>query len=345
MRRYLDDPATSAFSLEAEDVLEGGPTRVRDGAGEVAVLEHVLDPKVFDCDEGVSVHVLPGRFVRVILTLAGDLEVLLGGLLGRLTTAVGPLLASSALALRAPEFLPSPLEASRVFDGVAIGIRDEMDKAHVQPDRRTVPLLGRVTEVADDEDVPVAIGPEYEVGGLGGAFERTVPFDLEAASELLRNSQTSRIGVEVHVPSRSVLTKLYRVPAVGALEAREADLASALLTMKETLECLIQPVRERLYGGLRHMLAAPALEAVREIVAAEKRARLVVVSIEHFEHLVVKTAAFGQTGEEQSVLVVIEEKPVLEGLVHLLVLLDTRAPHNGYSSSRLKATTLNLSFM
>ena len=61
----------------------------------MAVLEHVLDSEVFDGDEGVGVHVLPSRLVRVVLALAGDLEVLLevllGGLLGSFSAAVGPL--------------------------------------------------------------------------------------------------------------------------------------------------------------------------------------------------------------------------------------------------------------
>jgi hypothetical protein len=55
----------------------------------MAVLEHVLDSEVFDGDEGVGVHVLPSRLVHVVLALAGDLEVLLGGLLGSFSAAVG----------------------------------------------------------------------------------------------------------------------------------------------------------------------------------------------------------------------------------------------------------------
>lgn len=43
---------------------------VRAGASKVVVLEHVLDPQVLDCDEGVAVNVRPGDLVRVILALA-----------------------------------------------------------------------------------------------------------------------------------------------------------------------------------------------------------------------------------------------------------------------------------
>jgi hypothetical protein len=55
----------------------------------VAVFEHVLDSEIFYSNEGVGVDVPPSRLVRVILTLAGDLEVLFGRLLGRFAAAVG----------------------------------------------------------------------------------------------------------------------------------------------------------------------------------------------------------------------------------------------------------------
>jgi hypothetical protein len=68
-------------------------------------LEHVLDPEIFDSDEGVALNLLPSRLVGVVLTLAGDLEMLLG----RFAAAVGTLLPSGALALRSPQSLGAPL--------------------------------------------------------------------------------------------------------------------------------------------------------------------------------------------------------------------------------------------
>jgi hypothetical protein len=56
------------------------------------------------------------------------------------------------------------------------------------------------------------------------------------------------------------------------------------------------------------------------------------MSLEHLQHLVVNKAAFGQTGKEPFVLGAVGEEPVLEGLVHMPVLLDIGTPHNGYSS-------------
>ena len=54
----------------------------------MAVFEHVLDPEIFNGDESVGVNVPPSRLVRVVPTLAGDLEMLSGRLFGRFAVAV-----------------------------------------------------------------------------------------------------------------------------------------------------------------------------------------------------------------------------------------------------------------
>lgn len=102
------------------------------------------------------------------------------------------------------------------------------------------------------------------MSGLRGAFERTMPFDLEEAPELVRDPQPPRGGIEIHVPPRAVLPKPYRMPAVGPLEAGEARLLPELTTAEETLEGLIEAVGECLHRVLRTVLAAASLEAVRQ---------------------------------------------------------------------------------
>lgn len=317
MRRYFDYSATGAFSLEAEDVLESGPTRVGDGLREVAVLEHVLAPKVLDGNKGVSVNVLAGRLVGVVLTLAGDLEVPPRRLSRRLTLAGGTLLATRRLALRPTELLLRLLEAARVFDGVPVGVRDEVSEPHVEADGGTVPLLWRFSEVADDENIPMTVGSKDEVSGPWSTFERAVLLDLYAAAELLWNSQPAGIGVEVHVPARAVLTELYRVPSIGALEAREADLPPEFLTVKEPLEGFAEPVGESLYRGLRNMLPAASLEPICEVIAAKELAGLLAMTFDHFQHLVVKTAAFRQTRKEHPALNATRIQAVFKRFAHV----------------------------
>jgi hypothetical protein len=50
----------------------------------------------------------------------------------------------------------------------------------------------------------------------------------------------------------------------------------------------VEPVIKRLYRALRDMLAATPLETERQTEVAEKRARFLVMSLDQFEHLVVK---------------------------------------------------------
>jgi hypothetical protein len=68
------------------------------------------------------------------------------------------------------------------------------------------------------------------------------------------------------------------------------------------LEGSVKTVGERLHRGLRDVRTASPLETVAQLVAAEELARALVMFLDHFEHLVVQTAAFGQTGEEQIAL-------------------------------------------
>src|SRR5215213_9532744 len=93
--------------------------------------------------------------------------------------------------------------------------------------------------------------------------------DLEASPELLGDSELTRIWIDIHVSPRAVLSKMYRVPALRALEAREADPLPELATMEETLEGSIQTVGESLYRTLRDVLrvraSAASLESTHEV--------------------------------------------------------------------------------
>jgi hypothetical protein len=237
-RRYSDDSHPSMLGFEREYIDESRPTRIGDGAGEMPVFEQVLDPEILNSNESVALNVVPSRLVRVILTLAGDLEVLLGGLFRRLVAAVGSLLAPRALSLRPPQSLGGPLQTAWVLDGLAFRVEEQVSKANVQPNSRPVAFVGCVPKVADDQDVPMSVSTIDQMSGLWGTFERTVLIDRQAASELLRDSQPSRIRVEVYVPPRPVLSKPNRMLAPGSLEARETHLLSKLATAEKRLRAL-----------------------------------------------------------------------------------------------------------
>jgi hypothetical protein len=114
-----------------------------------------------------------------------------------------------------------------------------------------------------------------------------VLLDLQRASELLRDSELVCIRVEEHIPPPAVLPQMYRVPAIGALKARETNLLPKFLAVKEALERLIESVCKGLYGALWDVLRAGAsaapLEAVGEVIAAKKPTRFLVMSFEQLK--------------------------------------------------------------
>ena len=349
-RRHFANPYSSFLRFEYEDVLESIPTRVRDGASKVAVLEHILDSQVLNRDEGVPIHVVPRRLVRVVLALAGYSEVDLRRLSSRLAPAARAFLSTRRLALRPPEFLRRPHEAARVLDNVAIRVGDEVREANVKADASTIPFLRCISEIADDEDIPVPVGAIDEVSGFGTTFELPVLLDLEAATELLGNPQPpgSFAGVEEHVSSAPVLTNRNAMPAVSGFEARKANLLTKLFAVKKSLESLVESAREGLNGRLGDVLRAGAtatsFEPIREVVATKELACLVIMSLDHLQHLVVKLAAFRQAREEHRVLGAVDEKPVLESLVHCPGDTANRDSAQRVFIRQLKQAVLNPSF-
>lgn len=291
MRRYFNNSATSFFRFATEEVLEGTPTRIGNSLSKMVILEHIGNPQVFHGNKGVNVDVMSGRLMGMVFPLAGDPEVLLRRLLGRFALTVGTLLPPGCLALRPTKFFLSALETTRILDRVSIGVRDKVFEANVQTNTGAGPLLGSVSEIANDEDVPMTVGPKNKVSGFGSPFKRAVLLDLKKTSELLRSPEPSSIRVKVHIPPKAVLPKLYRMPAVRAFEARKADLLSKLFTVKELLESFVQPVRKSLDRSLRNMFTTASLETGLEIVSVKKLTGFIVVSLDHFQHLIVEMAA------------------------------------------------------
>jgi hypothetical protein len=282
------------------------------------VVDQATDVKVFDHDKGVAINVRPRRLVRMVLALTSNLEVPLRNVASGLLASLGAFLTPRSLALRPPEVLPRAAIVARVLNRPAFGIREKDLETNVETNGGTVSFLRRFSEIADDKDVPVPIGSEDDIRGLGNPFERPVLLDLDPAPELPGDMELLALEVEVHVPSAAILPEPYRVPAVGGLEARKADLLSKLFTAEEPFAGFVQAVGKSLDGALRDVLAPASFEAIRKIVAAEKRTRLVVMVFDHLKHLVVDLAAPRQARKELSMLNAVGIKPIFEGFVHSL---------------------------
>jgi hypothetical protein len=167
----------------------------------------------------------------------------------------------------------------------------------------------------------MSIGTQEEVSALWSSFERAMLLDPKCASELLWDSELVGIRVEVHIPSPTVLPQMYRVPALGALKAWKTNLLPKLFAVKEAFERPMESVGKGLYGGLWDVLragtSAASLEAVGEVIAAKKPARLLVMGFEQLEHFIVEQAALRQARKEHCALKASRIEPVLERLVHI----------------------------
>ena len=96
---HSDDLMSSTCSLGFKDVEELTPARVHDGLGKVMVLHHSGDLKVFHRDMVIGLSVLLGDFEMVIVALALDLQMRLGGF----AVAITALLAAAHRTLFASE--------------------------------------------------------------------------------------------------------------------------------------------------------------------------------------------------------------------------------------------------
>jgi hypothetical protein len=138
------------------------------------------------------------------------------------------------------------------------------------------------------------------------------------------------------------------MPAVSGLEARKPNLLTTFLAVEKSLESLVESAREGLNGRLWDMLragtTATPFEPILKVVTTRELACLVVMSLDHLLHLVVKTAAFRQAREEHYVLGMVDEKPVLESLMHCPGNTVSRDSAQQVFTRQLKQAALNPTF-
>jgi hypothetical protein len=213
----------------------------------------------------------------------------------------------------------------RVFDRLAFGIGKKNFQAQINTNTGAV-LEGRLSsEVADDERVPVVVSPTHEVSRFRSTFGGAVLFYLDASTELLGDSESLSFTIQEHIMSLAVLPEMDGVPAIAGFEAREADLLLQLLAVEESPQGFIKTTTERLDCGLGDVFATAAPKLTRKIIPTERFAALCVMVFNQFEHLIVNTARFGETGEEQFLLCTVWVKTVFEGLVHALYCTEQAA--------------------
>jgi len=188
------------------------------------------------------------RFEVKITALSCDLEMGLGCATSSLAASLASLLATGDHALLATEGRLTLAIIAWIVDRVSFRIRQEGLQPHIQADVRMVTCRGSMlclgVSFADDEGIPVMIGPIEQVTGLGSPFDRAMQLDLERTAQLLGDRQMLAIRGKFEI--RFVLAQVNRVPTVGGLKAREPTCFAKFSAGKEAFEGLIQAICQHL---------------------------------------------------------------------------------------------------
>ncbi len=297
---HSDHIMSSVLSFDSEDSEELPPTCIHDRFGEMVVLHHVGDLKVFDGNTLIAFSIRFGNFEMMISALALDLQVRLGGIARGFAVAFAVLLAPAHLSLLVPERFLRGAIVARVRNRVPFAIGQEGLESDIDANSRVLARRAGMLVVGfgltDNECIPMAVSPTHEVSGFGRAFKWTMEFDLDGAAQLLGERQMLPIRGKREISL--VLSQLDRVPAIGFLEARETALLTEFSHGKEAFEGLIQTICQHLNRGSRHMLTPTTSELGGQIVFHEKLTRLLIRRFGGSQHLIVEMARLDQAPHE-----------------------------------------------
>jgi hypothetical protein len=276
----------------------------------VMVLHHNGDLKVFHRDMVIGLSVLLGDFEMVIVALALDLQMRLGGF----AAAITALLAAAHRTLFASErSLRCPIIAWVVY-GMPFGVGQEGLQPNVNAD---IGMLARTWKVfcwwfglADEKGVPMPISPQDKMHRFGSALDRAMQLDFEEMPDLLGHDEMFLVLMQVHV--FAILSQLDRMPAVRVLKARKTYTRDVMLLGSEkALERLSETISQHLHGGGRNMCAL-SLESNFQVILAWEGAFFLIPCLDRLKHSVIDDASFLQALHEQIGLVLIHEQAILK---------------------------------
>src|SRR3989440_5709024 len=149
-----------------------------------------------------------------------------------------------------------------------------------------------------NQSVPMPISTQDKMCCFRCCLYWTVQLDLDRTSQLLGDDEMLPIRGKLKI--RYVLPQLDRVPAVGLLETRETNTReSVLFGSKIAFERFREAICKHLHSGSRNVLTLP-LESLFQIVLRGKRPILLIVCLDHLQHLVIDEARLCQARHEQT---------------------------------------------
>ncbi len=159
---------------------------------------------------------------------------------------------------------------ARVLNRMALAIRKERLESHINPNISMFADAGKMLvlwlRLADNQGIPMPIGTQDKMYGLGSPLYRAMQLDLEKMPQLLGNNEV--LLVLVHIAIFAVLPELDRVPLVALLEAREAYFHRKLFAGKKAFERLGETVSKHLYCGSWYMLSTSPSKDLGQIILA-----------------------------------------------------------------------------
>lgn len=308
----LDHTTTSVLSFVGQDVQEDAPRGVVNALGEMTIAGHPVDVQVFNNNETIIIGVNLGCLEEKIPSLPRDFEMGLGHAASCLAPSAAPFGATGENALLTSQGLLARAVIAGIRNRSTLRVSQENFKPNVQPDGRLFFHWLNCWHLANNESVPMSIGPEDQMGGLGGSFQWPMEFYLDGPSQLSRNTEMFLIGIQPDIFALSVLSEVDGMPLVGALKAGEACMGVSFLTGEVSPKGLIKTVCKRLYRCGRHMLATP-LKLRRQAIFKQELAGLFILDLRLLQHLVIKLSRFREAFYQQATLFFVWEKAILKG--------------------------------
>src|SRR5712692_7610369 len=223
---HSDDLMSGTCSLGFKDVEECAPGGVHDGFRQGMVLHHVENTQLLNSDHLIAFSILLRNFEVMVAALAFDLQMGLRCALRGTASAMRAFLAAADGALLASECALTRAIVARVVYHFAFTISQEGLETDINPNVRMLThrwgMLVLWLGFTHNQGVPVPIGTQYQMDGLGSSLKGTVQFDLDGFAHLFGDDEMLLVFMQIYI--FAVLPQLDGVRAIGLFEAGKAHI-------------------------------------------------------------------------------------------------------------------------
>jgi hypothetical protein len=257
---HANDLMTSSLSLVFKNIKECTPRRIENALGQMVIFYHIENLQIFHGNMMILFGIAFGNLEMMITALAVDLQMGFGNITGRFPSSMTALLPSAQLALLTSQgFLRCAIK-SRVWGGVPLAIGKKYLQSYINANIRMFTATWCMQSLwfgfTNNQGIPMSISPKRKMYRFGRALDGTMQFDLKDMPKLLGDNEVFLVFMQIAV--LAVLSELNGVPAIGLLEAREADPRDVMFPgSKEAFEGLGEAVRKHLNAGGGNMFTLP----------------------------------------------------------------------------------------